>query len=284
MLRIPLIILLALALPEYVIDTAPLASTALAQQQTQPTPAPPAKEPAHVEEKGFKNKIFELKHRNPDALLTVLRPLGSGFKGAMMTPSSDFNTITVRDFPENIAVIEEAIKRLDVPDAPRPDIEFTIHVLIASNAASGANEYPTDLGDVVKQLQRTLSYKSYSLMTSAVHRAKVGRANVENSGVAESKLFSVNTPQGNPIFYNYRLAEISLDKETSGEPVVQIGSLNFGMRIPVVLGTSTSPNINHQNVGLSTAVSIQSGQKVVVGTTTMGDKGLIIVLTAKVLR
>src|ERR1700730_3175741 len=78
---------------------------AFAQQQA--TPAPAKSEPDFVTEKGFKSKVFEVKYRDAYTLGTVLRQLGSGFKGASMSSSTEFKTLTVRDFPENLATIEE---------------------------------------------------------------------------------------------------------------------------------------------------------------------------------
>src|SRR5919108_5371313 len=87
-----------------------LLSTSVLSQQKQET----AKSPDYVDFSGFKGKIFEIKHGDPRRIASIITPLGSGFKGATIQASRDPNFITVRDFPENIAVIEEAIKRLDV--------------------------------------------------------------------------------------------------------------------------------------------------------------------------
>lgn len=248
------------------------------QETTTPKATPRTTE--YVEEKGFKGKVFELKYRDPHVLLQVIRPLGSGFKGANASVDREFRTITVRDFPENIAAMEEAIKRLDTPQAPRPDIEFSVHVLIASNAATGPEEYPAELADVVKQLKTALKYNSYALMTSGLHRAKEGSASgVGNSGVAESKLFTSVPTAPNPIFYEYSLDSISIDS-SSGSPSVQIGQFHFNMRVPLNLGT----NVQYQNVGFRSPVGLRQGEKVVVGSTTMGDKGLVVVVSAKLLR
>lgn len=264
--------------------TLSLVPVAFAQQATTQTPqpalAPSAKGPEYVEEKGFKTKIIEVKYRNPDVLYRVIRALGSGFKGATINPDGDFKTLTIRDFPENIAVMEEAIKRLDTPETARPDIELHIHVLIASNAATASAEHPAELNDVIKQLQSTLAYKHYNLMTSSVQRAKEGRQGVESSGVAESKLFNVEAPQGHPIFYAYVIDPMTLDSGAAGTARVQIPKFSFNMRIPLNLGNS----VQYENVGFRTPVSVREGEKVVVGTTTMGDKGLVVVLTAKVIR
>src|SRR5262249_45610705 len=72
------------------------------------------KEPEPIPTKGMRGKVFEIKHHYPKELVSIVSTLGSGAPGSAVTYSSNPNTITVRDFPENIAVIEEAIKRLDV--------------------------------------------------------------------------------------------------------------------------------------------------------------------------
>ena len=58
-----------------------------------------------VTERQFKTKIFELKYRDPNSVAGVLRQLGSGFKGSGIGTSSEFKTLSVRDFPENIETI-----------------------------------------------------------------------------------------------------------------------------------------------------------------------------------
>ena len=194
----------------------------------------------------------------------------------MSVGAGEFKTLTVRDFPENIAAIEEAIKRLDTPEAPRPDIEFSVHVLIASNAASEKETYPPELTDVVKQLKMALKYTSYALMTSAVHRAKEGPTGVGNQGVADSKLFSSVPTPPNPIFYNYGLEAISIDS-SSGAPTVQVGRFRFNIRVPLSVGAQ----VQYENVGFTSPVGLRQGEKVVVGSTTMGDKGLVVVVSAK---
>lgn len=252
-----------------------------AQSSQSSTAAPAAaKSVEYVEEKGFKTKIIEVKYRDPDALYRVVRTLGSGVKGAVITTDSNFKTMTIRDYPENIGVIEEAVKRLDTPEAARPDIVFHVHVLIASNAAGQAADRPAELSDVVKQLQGTLTYKNYSMMTSSMHRTKEGVAGVNNSGVAEGNQFNVESSPERPILYSYEMNSVSIDSTPGAPSKVQIGNFIFNMRFPLNLGNS----IQYQNIGFRTPVSVREGEKVVVGTTTMGDKGLIIVLLAKIIK
>jgi len=261
---------------------AALSVSSVVAQNSQPTPvrSTPA-EGDYVSEKGFKNKLFQIKHSDPSSLRDVLGLLGSGYKGATISVNSEYKTITVRDFPENLATIEEAIGRLDVPQPARPDIEFRVYVLLASSVPASGADYPAELNDVITQLRNTFKYKDYSLMTSSIHRAKDGPNGITNRGVADPKtLPGANTANANPISYTYDLRPISVDTTSSGGVSVRIGLLAFDMRVPISIGSE----VRYENVGFRTPVTLREGEKVVVGTTTMQDKGLIVVLSAKIVK
>jgi hypothetical protein len=231
----------------------------------------------NVTEKNFRTRMFEVRHRDPNQVFRVLRTLGSGFKGSSISLNSELKTITARDFPENLSVMEDALKRLDAPEALRPSIELRVHVLVASNAAPAANDYPAELNDVVKQLQTTLKYKSYAVMASSTHRTKEGAAEVNNRGVAEARLLGVTTPQSNPIFYGYGIRSIAL--EGPGESV-KIGNFTFEIRFPINVGAE----MRWEPLGFNTPVNLSQGERVVVGTTTLEDRALMVVISAKVAR
>ena len=258
-----------------IIITMSLAPTAFGQQP-QPTPAAvaPAAGPDYVDFTGFKGKVFDVKFRDPRALVQALRPLGSGFKGATIQYSDDFRTLTVRDFPENIAAIEEALKRLDVSQAAQPDIELRMHVLIATNAEGVSNQYPTDVGDVVKQLQATLSYKSYYSVATIVQRVKDGTINLSGRGIAEVVGRIVGAGQPINAKYNYNIQSTTLTSDSAGAFTVQLRGASFNLDGPSDLGDAS----------IQTSLSVRSGEKVVVGTATLGNKGLILVLSARVAR
>ena len=251
-------------------------------QNTQPSTEKAANTDGdYVNEKGFKNKLFQIKYRDPNSLVQVLKLLGSGFKGATISVNQEYKTITVRDFPENLATIEEALSRLDVPQAARPDIELRVYVLLATSTPGGGGDYPAELNDVIGQLRNTLKYKGYSLLSSSIQRAKDGPTGVNNRGVAEAaKLTGATQPNANPLFYSYELKPISMDAAASGVPMVHVGMFNFEMRIPISVGTE----IRYDPIGFQTPVDLREGEKVVVGTTTMEDKGLVVVLSAKILK
>lgn len=256
-----------------------VAHSARAQQPAQATtPAAPvataARTPDYVDFTGFKGKIFDVKHREPNVLVNALRPLGSGFKGATISWSDEFRTLTVRDFPENIAAIEEAIKRLDTPQPPQPDIELRMHVLIASNVEGVASQYPADLADVLKQMQATLNYKSYSNIASVVQRVRAGSRNINLTGTADiaAKILEIDRPI--TANYEYRVHSVALASESSGGYSVQLGEQEFSFVGPGPVGRAV----------IHTDLNLRNGEKIVVGTATLGNKGLILVLSARVIK
>lgn len=248
-----------------------LASIATAQE------APKAPERAYTTTRDFRNRVFEVKHRDPRLLAVSVKLLGSGFQGADLSVNDELRTITVRDFPENIAAIEEAIKRLDQPVAGEAELEFHVYVLIGSNAPSSARKLPDELVPVVKQLEATLRYSSYGLLTTSVHHTRAGNG-IESSGVAEAKLLGMTTPDTKPIFYRYNLRRITVPQGATRESA-DVESFRFSMQVPISMGNN---DVKYQDVGFETPVTIREGEKVVVGTTTMGDKALIVVVTATV--
>lgn len=236
-------------------------------QQPAATPRP---EPDYVTEKGFKSRIFDVKYRDAAMLAQVLRNLGSGFKGATIQSNSEFKTITVRDFPENIATMEEAIKRLDTPATPRPNIELHIHALIASNAGAGGGDVPAELRDVLTQLRGTLNYRNYELAASIVQRITTTDRMLQGSGTAEIPNASAGAASI-VMPYEYYLNNVSVQENAVGAPSVRISDFAF---------TATT---DKDRPRVQTALNLRDGEKVVVGTASIRNRALVIVLIAKVL-
>src|SRR3954468_324199 len=202
-----------------------IAATALAQEKA---PEPAADEYNTIRE--FRSKVFEVHNRDARDVAASVKLLGSGFKGSAISGNNDLHTITVRDVPENVAAMEGAIARVDQPIASSPDIEMKISVLIGSKTAlPGATTVPEELAPVVKQLESTLRYAHYGLMTASVQRTKPGNG-LNGSGVAEATLLGMSVKEGQPILYSYRLRRIM---STSGEkPSIDIENFEFSMRVP----------------------------------------------------
>jgi len=275
-----MICLMVLTLPA-VGSTQESAAAHAPDQAKAATPAPPA-ESRYVETTGFKTKIFEVKYGDPGRFVSLLSALTSGFKGADVRFQPEFGTITARDFPENLAAMEEALKRLDKPQPPRPSLELHIHILIASDsAAPGAQEYPQELAEAIKQLQGTLRYKTYSLVASGIQRAREGGVGVNSSGsigigVDNSGVAVWGNPSATGLrvanaHYDYSIRPISIESSADGRRAIQVNDFRFQMNWP------------GSNVGFNNPLTLRDGEKVVVGTTTIGNGAVVVVLSGKIL-
>ncbi|HEY2321787.1 MAG TPA: secretin N-terminal domain-containing protein [Thermoanaerobaculia bacterium] len=236
------------------------------------------KEPDYVVNRDFRSKVFEVHNRGAHDVANSIRLLGSGVKGAAVDVNAQLRTITVRDFPENLATIEQAIQRLDVPASVSTDAEMRIWIVIGAKAPiADAQPLPEDLQPVLKELRSTLRYSNYALMAATVNRVARGIM-VEGSGVVEPAALGMTAKEQQPILYTFRLRQPAI-VTANDRPALSTESFNFGMRIPIDVGKGT---IQYQNVGFDTPVTVRDKEKVVIGTTTMGDKALIVIVTADI--
>jgi len=232
-----------------------------------------------VQTGGIKGKVFEIKYCNPRALLPVIKPLASGMGRATMSFSDEFKTITVRDYAENIAVIEDAINRLDrsAPENTASPVDFYIYVLIGSNGPLEGAGVPKEMAGLVDQLGAALHYKNYALMSSSLERSKEG-IGLNNAGVADPKVLGPTSgSRFAPVSYRYDLRDISVNGAGPGA-AVQVQTFDFRMKFPIF---NQDGHIDYQDVGFNTPITTRVDQQSVVGSTTIGDKGVIVVLMAR---
>jgi len=236
------------------------------------------KEPESVVNRDFRSKVFEVQNRDPHDIANSIRLLGSGAKGAAVDVNSQLKTITVRDFPENLATIEAAIKRLDIPASASTDAQMRVWIVIgAKSPIADAQSLPEDLEPVLKELRSTLRYSNYALLAATVNRVARGIM-VEGSGVAEPAALGMSVKPDQPVMYTYRLRQPAI-VTLNDRAALSTESFNFGMRIPINVGNGA---MQYQNVGFDTPVTVRDKEKVVIGTTTMGDKALIVIVTADI--
>jgi hypothetical protein len=226
-------------------------------------------------------KLFEIKYRSPSNLATALQSLGSGAPNTRIIANEDLKTLTVRDFPENIAAIEEALKRLDIPDKSPVNLEFQLHLIAASMEAHEKALLPKNLDAVIEQLKSTLKFTNYRYISSALNRVS-DRGKIESSGVTGS-LFPtpagvLNTPEA-PTFYQYNLSKITLTQDAAGKESVQIDSFKFGVSVPIKVGQQTQ----YRDIGIVTPLSLREGEMAIVGTANIGgsDEAIIVVISVK---
>ena len=240
----------------------------------QPAPmAPPDNRRVFVEDSGMKNQIFEVRHRDPVRLEEVLQALGSGRRGAVIDASRDFKTLTVRDFPENLATIEAAIKRLDVPAPPSADIDIRLFVVLASSTPDASDsELPPEIRGATPQLKAAFGYKGFKLLTPIMQRSREGHASTRGSGeVSGATLGSLADPKSN-LRYGYEIRSIDRTSEAGGTS--QIDLTGFEFQLDGHLGRAR----------IASDLSLNPGEQVIVGSASLNRTALILILSATIVK
>ena len=169
-----------------------------------------------------------------------------------------------------LAAIEEAVKRLDVA-APAPkEMELRVHVLYGSRQEGSAETLPPDLKDVVATLKGTLTYRSYSPVIDFVQRAEEGVNSLRGRGHADG-----GTKAGSSeVRFDWWVRSLAVEVPEAGPTVFTLKGFSL---------EATEPG-GRSIASLMTDLSIKDGEKVVVGTTAFKDKGLIAIVTVRLLK
>ncbi|HKX29178.1 MAG TPA: secretin N-terminal domain-containing protein [Blastocatellia bacterium] len=259
-----------------------LAGTALAQTANEQKPDEPKPAPR---QNRLLVKLYEVKYRDPVVLSNALMALRGG-GGSEIVPNPTLKTISVKDYPENVAAIEEALKRLDVPEPPPVSLEFQLHLLSASMNPSEKTPIPKNLDPVVTQLQSTLKFSNYRYIGATLNRVSDG-GKLDFSGVTGSFFPTpagvTNTPE-NPSFYNCLLSSIRLTPDASGKDIVQISNFKFSVSVPIKVGSAS--NLQYREIGINTPLSLREGETAVVGTANIStsDEAVIVVVSIRKLK
>jgi len=207
-------------------------------------------------------KLFVLKYADPGQVGNLLRALGA----VNINEASQMRAIAVTAEQHAMAVIEDAIKQLDVPSAMPKDVELTGYFLVGSDAETSAGAaVPKELETVVAQLKNTFPFKSYRQMDVIEARTRTGDRVEANSRAAL-------TLEGQPKAAGTSLHVSAVVLAEDGL-TVRLDGLVASVR---VMDTSA-------DISLRASVDVKEGQRVVVGRIGLGhDQALFLVLTAHV--
>lgn len=217
-------------------------------------------------------KIIKVKYADVEELEEMLWPFisrGKGVKGRL-TINESYNTVTVYDLPEKIAVIEEVIKQFDVKPA---EVEFTFHLLEASDMPKPPElmkpaekvpltksvkpveseppvpPLPPDVQPIVDKLKTNFKYKNYRLLDTA---------SIRNTGSLFSEVslgeflvhvaWSPLAPNPSTIkVTSFILYSLTATRDQYGDKTFLrkerlITALTLEDGIPVVVGSSRAPS------------------------------------------
>jgi len=143
-----------------------------------------------------------------------------------------------------------------------PSFEVVLQVLVASNAGD-ANQMPASLASVVKKLKAQFPFTDYRLSSTYLNRVESG-GTIESRSVLQEPNASISTPT----FQNWSLLGVKRATDAGGQNLVQVGTFNFGTRIPI----QTGQTVNYDDAGLKinrlnlaehmpTVIGTMNGQK-----------------------
>jgi hypothetical protein len=200
-------------------------------------------------------KVFSLRYVDSRAIANLLKPFEVNY-----SVEPGLKTVTVKAPEKTLNAIEEVIKRFDVPANTPKQVEVTAYLLLGSSEP-GPDTMPAGLKPVVDQLRAVMAYKSYRVLDTIMAIGKEG---------------------------DY-LSEVSLTPQISEtDPPHQY---TFSATPRVITGEGAERSIHFDTLQLSftnggsirTSVDIKKGQQVVIGKTTVKDRAIILVLSAKII-
>ncbi len=221
-------------------------------------------------------RIIEIKHADVNHIAAVMGPFGAG-----VSPNPQMKVITVNGPTAVVAAIEEAVKKLDVPPQPLPNIELTAYLVVASAQPPGGSPIPADLQPVVNQLKGVLQYQGFRVLDTLLMRTAQGSS-------AEARgLTSNGGVEGQRPGYHLNIGKAQIISDGPNR-TLRLTGMSLNMRIPNAVkgggplgGVS---QIQYHDANIKADVDIREGQKVVVGKTSFDtpDTALILILMARV--
>jgi type II secretory pathway component GspD/PulD (secretin) len=212
----------------------------------------------------MKQEIVKLKYISGSEFLksSIVYPFLSREGKFNVSPSSGL--VTISDYPENVEKVLALIREMDV----RPtDLEFTIQLVLGSQASEEKQDETLKDDPVIKELKGLLNYRSFSLLDTSLVRA-IDR---ENSQVTMGK----NAELRLELWPTY----VKEDKENPLQVRARLS------RIGGIIGSGENARREATTL-LESNFSLKPGEKTVVGVSKMdgGDKSLILIISGKVIK
>ena len=167
------------------------------------------------------------------------------------------------------------------------NLDTQLYLLVGTNQDIDDGKLPAALDSVIRQLRSTLPFKNYRLTATLINRVKNdGRLNLKWIGGPMITASASNMP---PSFNEFRVNNVKLITDASGQQMVRMEGFGFGARVPIQTATALASNapsgpiINYEPTGLNTDISMREGEAVIVGTLNLGPSGdaIILVMSAK---
>jgi len=215
----------------------------------------------------MRQEIVKLKYIDKEEILNVLYTFLSN--AGKISPSPKSGLLTVSDYPENVEKILAVIRELDVKPA---DIRFTIQLVLASTTDEpGKSEDLIKDDPLIKELRSLLNFKFFYQLDSSFIRA------------LDRESSEVTMGQEGELRLDLRPKCIKEDKED----LIQVETRLYKI-VPVAYapGATETRNPYSSLTLLTSNFTMKPGDKTVVGVSKLdgGDKGLILIITGKIIQ
>jgi hypothetical protein len=115
-------------------------------------------------------KVFILKYAEPE----ILQRLLSVFD-ARIIPNAEMHALAVSASPATMQAVEDAIAKLDLPSAAPKNLEFTIDLVVGTDAENPVSAaVPKELDNVVAHLKGAFPFKTYRRLDVLTLRTRAG--------------------------------------------------------------------------------------------------------------
>jgi hypothetical protein len=224
-------------------------------------------------------KFIELKHLMSDhqrleRVIQVVRKLDNS--PTQIVYDSQLKTLALKGSPQDIARIEELLRRFDIPERETRarQIQLTIHMVEATEQpAAQPSTLPSNLTSAIEQIRTAFGYKGFRLIDTIMLQGRGG------SGTELTGLLPITaTREGEKTFFSARYAGVGY---VESQKTLFVTGFRFNIRIPVTSGE----NVTYGDSGISTDLSIRDDQKLVLGKLSkdqMPGSGVFLILTSKV--
>ncbi len=212
--------------------------------------------PASTAPVQFIQRIFPVKNVDVRHLRDLL-----GIFGVNIVANDEPRVLAVSGPKERVEAVAEAIRQLDVPAAPRRNVELTAYMIVASPKASDSGGLPAALDSVVKQLKTVFAYQGYRLLESFVLRGREGE-NGSTMGHAPSPALP-DAPEKVDYEFGYSTVTVS---PGDAPRMIRLDGLELSLVVPIPRNSDPKTrDFNYVKGRINTDIDIREGQKVVVG-------------------
>jgi hypothetical protein len=218
-------------------------------------------------------QIFRVAYGDVHDIASVI----SVFRGNVK-PNPDLGVIAWTGLATELPAVEAAIRSLDVPPVPEPNVELKIYFLLAAKDKAVASSVPAALDGVASQLHDVFGYSSVRLIEVTAMRVRNGSHGKIN-GILPQRLSDDREAR-----YSFGFERLYVTKDASGRSI-RLDGLNTGVQAPHTLVEDGREITRYMETGIQTDIDLREGQKAVIGKTSIegGAETVFVVVTGTVI-